>query len=341
MRGGKASRNKNHLWWRKEFAMTRIDTESSVNSLVEMLTREVNFRIGIDWITGLVGLMRELIKAKAEPNLSNKDRRAIYSLGERVKARIIDLAKKNTDRLCNDWQIGDRISPLYLKSERDNYKALSTEVFPPELWKTFRECAKRIQEALDWGSEQRAHYLILGVENSISMAEEILTNNEFTDSNLEAADANLSNARAGFREIEEKTHIRTVGLSRVAKKREISVEKLLADLKDREKNARIYLETLDAQAEKKRLEKLQTEQRWYNQEFVKQAQSARETKIEQTIRAMELRSKTASEAAREFLEHVKSRNPGKANACLVVIKRCEGGVPPMLQELYGELLRTR
>lgn len=327
--------------------MTTINTESSVNSgktLVERLARETDLMVEGDWINGLIGLMRELIKAKNEPDLSKRDCQEIYSLGERVQARIIELAKEDVDRLCNEWQTMDNngISPLYLKDERDNYKALSVEVFPPKLWQTFRGCARRIQESLDWGSEQRANYLILKAENSILMAEDLLTDNELTDSDLRAVDANLRNARAGFREMQEKTHIRTVGLPKLAKKRDISVEKLIADLEDREENARLRFEIIEGQAKKKRLEKFQVEQRQLNQEFVKRARDTQEEKLQHTVHAIELRNKIAGMAAREFLEIILTNGDvARANACLVGIRRCEGGIPPILQELYGELLRTK
>jgi len=309
--------------------------------LIEELTHKADRLIEGNQTSGLISLMRELIAIKNELFFSSEDRRQIFVLGKRVQDKIIELVEKETERLCRLWQ-GRAVSPMYLKSVRDNYKNLTADRLPRVLWQTLRSCAAKIQEALDMGSEQSAEKLILTIEDRLRAAEKFLELGEefwFIESNLDS----VFNALIT---IEAIVHVRTVGLARVAKKRGVSAKNLLDDFKKREKAATDSLLILVREAEKKHREEREIELSISRKEYAlrvrREQQENQKEKLQHAVHAIELRNKIAGKAARDFLEIILTNGDvAKANACLVGIKRCEGGIPPILQELYGELLRTQ
>lgn len=313
-------------------------------SVVESLVRKVEMMIEYDSIDSLTSLMRELVEAKKEAGLSGEERRKIYALGEQVEKRVIELLQKEADDVARDWR--DDADPRGLRWQRDNLRGMAKEAVTAKLREAFRSCAGRIQELLNQGSEELAASMVSKIETAIAHAEEMLTNPKIPDGDIRATEATLSHAERHLQTMKETPHVFHVGLPRVAKKRNLLADALLAGFSQRVQDARIALFPLQQEADYAQMRE-EERRRVFDEKtrrdmelrMERQTRERRGEEIERIVVSIERRSKEAGMVARKFLEYVSLGNAGAAKACLYQIQRHDGGYPRILQEEYQRILQ--
>ena len=319
----------------------------SPEAIVEMLVSRANAIANWDLIGSWVGLMKELVQASKRDDLNPSQRETIGSLSQRAEERALELAEKETDQIGIDWRNGSE-RPGGLKYQILVYRDLADKASTRSLDHGLRVCANRIQEFLNQGSEDLAERLLRDLEYNLSEAKELLAKGD----ELKAISSYLVRANCCVNDLSTVIHVNTVGLPRVAKKRNVDPGQLLDESRRLIKDASDALAVLKAKAEEERRvgaelgRKVSTEAKAQAEELRRKvlaeakAEQAQK-KLEREVQVIERRNAKAGQAARQFLEHARLGNAGGAKSCLDLIRRHDHGIPVVFQEKYGELLRKK
>jgi hypothetical protein len=240
--------------------------------------------------------------------------------------------QKKVDKIGGDWRDGSA-GPTELRRQRDFFRMLAKEASTAKMRQALWSAGNFVQGLLNQGSENLAESLLSSAENDLTYVNELLDKGE----ELRVADANLCGAKNVMQRIKESPHLWHVGLPRVAKKRNVSVDALYNCVMRRIEASEIILRNLVSRVEEERRQEREREYERALQLTAEEERLRREEQIEQAVQVIERRNKPAGRAARQFLENVKLKNAGAAWACLEEVRRHDGGVPPVLQQKYQRL----
>jgi hypothetical protein len=325
-------------------------TKSDVDLAVERFTIDVNRMMNwdADSLNDLIYKLTALIGYSRGVLLNKKNRQDLRDLGEKFEDRITQLICGRTENYIR-WFDEGSINPRQMLEQRGEFRYLSVDAPTANLRKELRMAAREIQNALDQSSEKIVDSYVVGAENSIAYAQEVLAFAK-EEGDLQSVENSLRRAEGNLTDVRRKNHLWYVGLPRVAEKREMSAEDLYNSLWQQIRDAWQAFAPLwlEAEEEKKRqamitmVALLAIKREEERQEQERQAETLkklRDQSIESIVCSIERRNKQAGKMARQFLEHIKLGNAGAAWSCLNTITRLDGGVDPVLMAEHRKIAK--
>jgi len=311
-------------------------------SIAQKVRRELSWAHCQPW--DLDNLLRELAAARNRTDISEEELDEIYEMKSEVEERLIRILR--TETIADISMM--RNNPMELRELKDEIRSKASAAPTAKIRRVMHECANKILDALNMLSEDSAESILSKIEQALRDAEEMLArSSELKSIEIQTVDSDIYCARQALNTMQLKRHLMTVGLPCIAKKRNVEVQNLIDELKQRINAAQTAVNPLVASLEElTKCEREQEKQDNFKKQkdlsilLAQEEQKRLRLHLEQTIKAIERRNATAGESARQFLEYVNLGNADCAKSCLEEIRRRDGGVPPILQNMYGRLLQS-